>query len=89
MVKTAQTQTQTQTQTIGLGSSNVAQLSATSELNIKPLDNEGVFSEQVTLCGISVESIRNKAYFLWEEAGCPEGDGVNFWIAAEQWCKGK
>lgn len=28
--------------------------------------------------------IRLVAYYLWEEAGKPEGDGVNFWLEAER-----
>ncbi len=28
--------------------------------------------------------IREYAYLLWEEAGYPEGDGVDFWVQAEQ-----
>ncbi len=28
--------------------------------------------------------IREYAYLLWEEAGYPEGDGVDFWLQAEQ-----
>lgn len=31
----------------------------------------------------SEDQIREKAYLLWEEAGRPEGDGVEFWIRAE------
>ncbi len=30
------------------------------------------------------EAIREKAYYLWEEAGCPESDGSNFWEAAKE-----
>ena len=29
------------------------------------------------------EQIRNRAYQLWQEAGSPEGDGVDFWLRAE------
>lgn len=29
-------------------------------------------------------AIREKAYLLWEAAGYPAGDGVDFWIQAEQ-----
>jgi hypothetical protein len=32
----------------------------------------------------SDEQIRARAYFLWEEAGRPSGDGVQFWLAAER-----
>jgi hypothetical protein len=29
------------------------------------------------------ERIRELAYIKWEAAGCPCGDGVEFWLAAE------
>jgi len=32
----------------------------------------------------SEEEIRARAYFLWEQAGCPEGDGLRFWLEAEK-----
>lgn len=31
--------------------------------------------------------IRDRAYFLWEQAGRPESDGREFWLQAEQDCK--
>jgi hypothetical protein len=34
--------------------------------------------------GPSEELIRARAYYLWEQAGRPEGDGVQFWLEAEQ-----
>lgn len=30
------------------------------------------------------ERIEQRAYFLWCEAGCPNGDDVNYWLAAEK-----
>jgi hypothetical protein len=30
------------------------------------------------------DQIRARAYALWEEAGRPEGDGMQFWLDAEQ-----
>ena len=30
------------------------------------------------------EVIRSQAYFLWEQAGRPAGDGTQFWLAAER-----
>lgn len=30
------------------------------------------------------EEVRVRAYFLWEAAGRPFGDGVSFWLAAER-----
>ncbi len=32
---------------------------------------------------VSEERIRERAYHCWEEAGCPTGDGVEFWLKAE------
>jgi len=29
------------------------------------------------------EATRARAYQLWERAGCPEDDGVSFWLEAE------
>jgi hypothetical protein len=28
--------------------------------------------------------IRTRAFSLWEQAGCPQSDGVEFWLRAEQ-----
>lgn len=33
---------------------------------------------------LTEEEIREKAYLLWEEAGRPEGDGIEFWVRAER-----
>jgi hypothetical protein len=30
------------------------------------------------------EAIRSRAYSLWEEAGHPDSDGVEFWLRAER-----
>lgn len=30
------------------------------------------------------EEIRDLAYQKWEDAGCPSGDGFDFWIEAER-----
>ena len=30
------------------------------------------------------EEVRLRAYQKWQAAGCPPGDGVNFWLEAEQ-----
>jgi len=35
------------------------------------------------------EAIRVLAYQKWEAAGCPEGDGTEFWLDAEQEVKVK
>ena len=31
----------------------------------------------------SEDEVRKLAYFKWEQAGCPDGDGCEFWLAAE------
>lgn len=33
---------------------------------------------------MSEDQIRNLAYLNWERAGRPEGDGVEFWLKAEE-----
>jgi hypothetical protein len=33
---------------------------------------------------VDEQAIRELAYFKWEAAGRPEGDGVQFWLAAER-----
>ena len=30
------------------------------------------------------EAIRHRAYLRWEAAGMPDGEGVDFWLAAER-----
>lgn len=37
----------------------------------------------------SEDRIRERAYALWEEAGRPDGDGVEFWVRAETEVRGK
>lgn len=34
--------------------------------------------------GVCEQSVRELAYQKWEEAGRPEGDGVQFWLDAEK-----
>lgn len=29
-------------------------------------------------------AVRERAYLLWEEAGRPDGEGVEFWLRAER-----
>lgn len=29
------------------------------------------------------EQVRELAYFKWQQSGCPECDGTEFWLAAE------
>ena len=32
----------------------------------------------------STEAVRARAYFLWDQAGRPDGDGSEFWHRAEK-----
>jgi hypothetical protein len=35
------------------------------------------------------EEVRRRAYQKWEAAGRPDGDGIQFWLEAEQELRGK
>lgn len=35
------------------------------------------------------DEVRELAYRLWEEAGRPEGDGIEFWVRAETALRGE
>lgn len=86
-------QTQTQTQTpqespIALKSdvnTNIDHLSAVScglnDTNNKELSTCG---SNDTCNDICQDSVRERAYFIWENAGHPTGDGANFWLLAEE-----
>lgn len=55
---------------------NKSQLSATCETG--ETTTEGECTAQVCC-----EKVRERAYYKWEQAGYPSGDGVNFWLEAE------
>lgn len=46
-------------------------------------DNSAFNQKQAAPAPVSTEAIRECAYQKWLDAGCPEGDGVNFWLQAE------
>jgi len=48
----------------------------------KTLDS--IFGETYAARMPGEDEIREKAYTLWEEAGRPEGDGLEFWVKAER-----
>jgi hypothetical protein len=48
---------------------------APSKTPLHPPSNDGRPTEN---------SVRARAYALWEHAGRPAGDGVEFWLRAEQ-----
>jgi len=58
-------------------SNTTAQLDASSEISAT---SGGCCS----MSSSKEDIIRERAYFLWEEAGRPEGDGIDFWIEAEK-----
>jgi hypothetical protein len=43
-----------------------------------------VASAQQPAKAVTAEDIWLRAYLLWEAAGRPEGDGIRFWLEAEQ-----
>lgn len=59
-----------------LGSSSHA---ATSHADALPVHSEWNGKPTVT-----EDDIRTLAHAKWEAAGCPPGDGIDFWLAAEQ-----
>lgn len=61
---------------------NTIQLPKTNRTILDSFVN-GIFGT-VETAPLTEEQIREKAYHLWEEAGRPESDGVEFWLRAEQ-----
>lgn len=57
--------------------------SATGALNGEH-DRESVCQSNGQLTDADVETIRTLAHSKWEAAGCPAGDGVDFWLQAER-----
>lgn len=52
---------------------------------ISQLSASSCCSSKEECCNASIEdAIREKAYQLWEQAGCPQSDGVEFWLSAKQ-----
>jgi len=56
----------------------------TTQLDVSELSAVSSATDSGCCTSSREEIIRERAYFLWEEAGRPEGDGVNFWIEAEK-----
>jgi len=54
---------------------NKLQLSATCEIS-----NKATNECPTQIC---YEKVRELAYYKWERAGYPSGDGLNFWLEAE------
>jgi hypothetical protein len=50
----------------------------------EPKKQEPGIRTSVNRESVSPEEIRLCAYGKWESAGRPPGDGVNFWLEAEQ-----
>lgn len=44
---------------------------------------KNIFAENSEIPALDEQQVRELAYHLWEEAGRPEGDGVEFWLKAE------
>ena len=52
-------------------------LSVQPEISLQP--DQPVYEH-----GALDDVIRTRAYFLWEQAGRPGGDGARFWLAAQR-----
>lgn len=55
----------------------------TVELPKKKAKDTGADDKQCASDAVACEQIRERAYYKWEEAGCPCCDGVQFWLEAE------
>lgn len=69
-----ETPANTQTQTCKVPPGQKAQLSAASCERTTSAD-----CPEKVCC----EKVRELAYYKWEQAGYPSGDGVDFWLQAE------
>ncbi|MDB5339066.1 MAG: hypothetical protein JWN70_4685 [Planctomycetaceae bacterium] len=49
---------------------------------------ETSIEETCTETSICPDELRTRAFLKWEAAGKPEGDGIVFWLAAEQELQG-
>jgi hypothetical protein len=49
-----------------------------------PMTGAGDGSPPTSAAAVAEEDIRLRAYFKWEAAGRPDGDGVLFWLEAEK-----
>jgi hypothetical protein len=51
----------------------------------QPAATNGAATQPTTQNGaVCEDSIRTRAYALWEQAGRPESDGIEFWLRAEK-----
>lgn len=55
----------------------------TTTLKQQETKEAGRSEQQCAPPAVCCETIREAAYFRWEAAGCPCGDGVVFWLQAE------
>ncbi len=49
----------------------------------KNAKHTGAKEQKCSAPTVCCKQIRETAYFKWEVAGCPCGDGVEFWLEAE------
>ncbi len=55
----------------------------TVKLPAKKTKDAEVEQQRSSPAAVCCEKIREAAYYKWEAAGCPCGDGVEFWLQAE------
>ncbi len=54
-----------------------------SKLQSPNVSDAGNLEQRIATLAAGSDSVRETAYCKWEEAGCPCGDGVDFWLQAE------
>lgn len=57
--------------------------SKTAKLQRSHTNSADPKEQQSSSPAVCCEEIRQRAYYNWEVAGCPCGDGVEFWLQAE------
>ena len=54
-----------------------------SKLQSPSPSGAGDLEQRIATLAEGSDAIRETAYYKWEKAGCPCGDGVDFWLQAE------
>jgi len=52
-------------------------------------NNTDSFAKEIAKRVVTDDQIQIRAYYLWEAAGCPGGDGKDFWFQAEKEMRGQ
>ena len=55
------------------------------EITVTDTCQQETCCETKTATDLCEQAVREAAYFLWEEAGCPQSSGEEFWVQAEEY----